>query len=176
MTRFPYLIALLALGQGLTPAQKKALVERLKDKDLPNFAQVAPGIYRGAAPTAAGLKRLKQQGVALIVDLRIESKGQAEEAKAAQALGLQRMRIPMGKEAPTKAQVEQFLKILDGAKGKPVFVHCQHGADRTGAMLGIYRAVRQGWTFAKIYEEMRSFGFKPYLLELKSAVQTRAPK
>ena len=32
-------------------------------KDLPNFAAVAPGIWRGAAPTNEGFKQLKAKGV-----------------------------------------------------------------------------------------------------------------
>ena len=148
----------------------------MSDKDLPNFAVVAPGILRGAAPTAEGLKKLKAQGVRTIIDLRIEKKGQAEEEAAVKALGLKRIRIPMGREAPTPKQVELFLKTLERANQEPVFVHCQHGADRTGAMVGIWRVTHQGWSFEQTYKEMRKYGFKTYLSELKGAVQKRATK
>ena len=145
-------------------------------KDLPNFAVVAPGIYRGAAPTAKGLAELKKLGVAHVIDLRIERKGQDEEAAAAKRLGLERTRIRMGREAPTKAQVKEFMDIIRQAKAKPVFIHCQHGADRTGAMVGIYRAVDCGWKFDDIWKEMRRYGFKTYLVELKDSVRKRVKK
>lgn len=145
-------------------------------QDLPNFAVVVPGIYRGAAPTAAGLKKLKAQGVRTVIDLRIEKKGQVEEEAAAKALGLKRIRIPMGSEAPTAKQVALFLETLDRAKSEPVFVHCQHGADRTGAMVGIYRVTRQGWGFEETWKEMRKYGFKTFLKDLKGSVQKRATK
>lgn len=145
-------------------------------KDLPNFAVVAPGIYRGAAPTAKGLAELKKLGVAHVIDLRIERKGQDEEAAAAKRLGLERTRIRMGREAPTKAQVKEFMDIIRQAKIKPVFIHCQHGADRTGAMVGIYRAVDCGWKFDDIWKEMRRYGFKTYLAELKDSVRQRVKK
>ncbi len=145
-------------------------------KDLPNFAVVAPGIYRGAAPTAKGLAELKKLGVAHVIDLRIERKGQDEEAAAAKRLGLERTRIRMGREAPTKAQVKEFMDIIRQAKAKPVFIHCQHGADRTGAMVGIYRAVDCGWKFDDIWKEMRRYGFKTYLAELKDSVRQRVKK
>lgn len=142
--------------------------------DLPNFAPVAPGIYRGAAPTREGLRQLKALGVRTVIDLRIEKKGQREEAAAAAALGLKRVRLPMGREAPTPGQVMTFLALLDQAPHEPVFVHCMHGADRTGAMIGIWRVIRQGWRFPRAWQEMRTFGFKPYLTELKQAVALRA--
>lgn len=142
--------------------------------EVPNFAVVAPGIYRGAAPNDVGLARIKALGVKTVIDLRIEKKGQKEEEAAAKALGLNRVRIPMGAEAPTKKQVDQFLALLDKASTEPVFVHCQHGADRTGAMIGIYRVTRQGWNFDKTWQEMRKYGFKTFLTALKGSVKQRA--
>lgn len=155
------------------PAAVPAAVPAVKvsPRDLPNFGVVAPGIYRGAAPTAEGLRRLKASGVRTVIDLRIERKGQKEEAVTAAALGLRRIRIPMGREAPTKKQIAQFLAVLAAAPSEPVFVHCQYGADRTGAMVGIYRERRQNWTFNQTYREMRHYGFNPKLWELKGAVQ-----
>ena len=91
-------------------------------RDVPNFAVVAPGIYRGAAPTAEGMKKLKALGVRTIIDLRIEKKGQDEEAAQAKALGMNRVRIRMGREAPTKKQTAQFFKPCKRSKpAKPRF-------------------------------------------------------
>lgn len=156
--------------------QKPTPTPKVDPRDLPNFAVVAPGIYRGAAPTAKGLAELKKLGVAHVIDLRIERKGQDDEAAAAKRLGLQRTRIRMGREAPTTAQVKEFMDIIRQAKTKPVFIHCQHGADRTGAMVGIYRAVDCGWIFDDIWKEMRRYGFKTYLAELKDSVRKRVKK
>ena len=170
-------IAILALNSVPVVAQIAAQVGPvISKKDVPNFAQVAPGIYRGAAPTSIGLKKLKEMGIKTIIDLRIEKKGQIEESKTANQLGLNRIRIPMGVEAPTKAQLVTFMKAIDEARAKnaPIFVHCQHGADRTGAMIGIYRVTRQGWTFDQTWAEMRKYGFKSFLWQLKGAVQSRA--
>lgn len=156
--------------------QKPAAVQKVDARHLPNFAVVAPGIYRGAAPTPDGLAQLKKMGVVHIIDLRIERKGQDEEAAAAKGLGLERTRIRMGREAPTEKQVKEFMAIIRQAKTKPVFIHCQHGADRTGAMIGIYRAVDCGWKFDDIWKEMRRYGFKTYLAELKDSVRKRVKK
>lgn len=165
-------IALSAISALLAPQ----LVFAGGDRDLPNFATVGPGIYRGAAPTALGLKKLKERGVKTIIDLRIEKKGQPEEEAMAKSLGVRRVRIRMGREAPTEQQVRQFLGELKRAGSAPVFVHCQHGADRTGAMIGIWRVTQQGWSFDRAWNEMRRYGFKPFLKDLKSSVEKRAKK
>ncbi|BDI29096.1 hypothetical protein CCAX7_11470 [Capsulimonas corticalis] len=143
----------------------------LAKEDLPNFHDVAPGITRGAAPTPAGLEKLKAMGVHTIIDLRYSPV--KEEKAEAQKLGFTWINLPMGAEAPTPKQVATFLATLKKAPGEPVFVHCQHGADRTGCMIGIWRVTQQGWTFPQAWAEMRKYGFNPRWTELTGAVKER---
>ena len=144
--------------------------------DLPNFHPVAPGIWRGAAPTNAGLKQLKAMGVKTVIDLRIAPKTVKREGIYARSLGFRWINLPMGSDPPTPKEVSTLLATLKLAPSEPVFVHCQHGADRTGCMLGIYRVTQQGWTFAQAYKEMRQDGFDPRWTRLREAVQERAAK
>ena len=167
--RFPHYWGL--GGLFLTLLSLPALAE---NPALPNFHPVAPGIWRGAAPTDAGLKQLKAMGVKTIIDLRISPKLVKKEGREARALGFHWINLPMGAEAPTPAQVKTFLATLDLAPNEPVYVHCQHGADRTGCMVGIYREVKQGWGFDKTWAEMRQDGFNPRWHKLTGAVKARA--
>ena len=141
---------------------------------LPNFHQVGPGIYRGGAPTQAGLARLKAMGIHTIIDLRCEHKLAMQEKPRAEALGFTWVNLPMGAEPPTQQQVDTLLAALAKAPAETVFVHCQHGADRTGCMIGIYRVQVQGWSFADAWKEMRRYGFNPIWKKLTAAVRTRA--
>ena len=144
------------------------------DMSLPNFAKVAPGLYRGAAPTPEGLVRVKQMGVTTVIDLRIAPKTVVKEKMLVESLGMKFVNLPMGSDPPTLAQVSTFLAVTSAAGQHPVFVHCQHGADRTGCMFGIYREVHDKWPYAKTYTEMRQYGFKPYYTKLDDAVKKRA--
>lgn len=157
----PFLAALCSLPVAAAP-------------DLPNFHAVAPGIWRGAAPSEAGLGRLKAMGVTTVIDLRIAPKTVRREGVYARSLGFHWINLPMGADPPTPKQVSTFLSALGRAPGEPVFVHCQHGADRTGCMVGIYRVTRQGWTFPRAYAEMRRDGFDPRWGRLREAVRIRA--
>ena len=144
------------------------------DADLPNFHTVAPGITRGAAPTEAGLKQLKAMGIKTIIDLRIAPRTVKKEGIEARALGFQWINLPMGGDPPTTREVSTLLATLKQAPQSPVFVHCQHGADRTGCMIGIYRVTQQGWSFSQAYAEMRRDGFNPHWVKLRQAVESRA--
>jgi protein tyrosine/serine phosphatase len=142
--------------------------------DLPNFHLAAPGIWRGAAPTEAGLRQLKAMGIKTVIDLRIAPKTVKKEGIYARALGFNFVNLPMGAEAPTPKEVSTLLATLKQAPSSPVFVHCQHGADRTGCMIGIYRVTQQGWTYSQAFTEMRKDGFNPRWVKLSEAVQSRA--
>ncbi len=141
--------------------------------DLPNFHTVAPGIYRGAAPTEAGLEKLRAMGVRTVIDLRISPRLVKREKAEAQALGFKWINLPMGSEPPTRHQVAALLSTLKLAPREPVYVHCQHGADRTGCMIGIWRVTQQNWTFPQTWAEMRHDGFNPHWHKLSQAVRER---
>jgi len=151
-----------------------ALPLHAESADLPNFHQTAPGIWRGAAPTEAGLRQLKAMGIKTIVDLRIAPKTVKKEGIYAHSLGFNFINLPMGSDPPTPKQVSTLLATLKQAPSSPVFVHCQHGADRTGCMIGIYRVTQQGWTYSQAFTEMRKDGFNPRWVKLREAVQSRA--
>ena len=60
---------------------------------------------------------------------------------------------------PVRQDVVSFLKIVTDPNRTPVFVHCQHGADRTGTMCAVYRVAVQGWSKDQAIEEMTQGGF-----------------
>lgn len=140
---------------------------------LPNFHPVAPGIYRGGAPSTAGLKALWSMGVRTIIDLRVEKERKSEQ-KIAQAMGFRWVNLPMGEDPPTRWQLRVFLATLANADKRPVFVHCHYGCDRTGGMFGLYRVQVQGWSFVQAYAEMRKYGFNPHYTKLTAAVRAHA--
>lgn len=142
--------------------------------DLPNFHAVAPGIWRGAAPSAVGLKELKAMGIDTVVDLRIAPKTVKKEHALVTSLGMSWLNLPMSGDPPTQKQVTTLMALLRQAPQRKIFVHCQHGADRTGCMIGIYRVSEQSWLFDRTFAEMRKYGFNPHWTKLKDAVSSRA--
>ena len=143
--------------------------------DLPNFHAVTQTLLRGAAPTPAGLESLQKMGVKTIVDLRIAPKTVAKERAQLERMGVHFLNLPMSGEPPTEAQIQTLLKTIADPSQQPVFVHCQHGADRTGTMIGIYRENVMGWPYDRTYKEMRKYGFNPHWKKLSATVRRFAP-
>jgi protein tyrosine/serine phosphatase len=51
-----------------------------------------------------------------------------------------------------------FLRIAADPARAPVFLHCQHGADRTGYLVAMYRVVVEGWDRERAIAEMTCDG------------------
>jgi protein tyrosine/serine phosphatase len=132
--------------------------EPLKE-DLPNLEQVHPWLYRGAQPSEQGFALLAGMGVKTIVDLRDEEELAKKEQALVEKLGMTFVRIPIrGSKAPNDEQVRKFRGLFDDWRAYPIFVHCQRGADRTGALIAVYRIDFDGWKLVPTVKEMMAHG------------------
>jgi protein tyrosine/serine phosphatase len=87
------------------------------------------------------------------------------------------VRIPLeSSDPPTAAQVRQFLDVVNDAEARPVYVHCLHGVDRTGAMIAVYRMQHEGWSNADALAEMEHFGAHGILHDLRRFVGAYTPR
>jgi protein tyrosine phosphatase (PTP) superfamily phosphohydrolase (DUF442 family) len=153
--------------QAHTPDSRSILVQPLID----NFASVSGQIYRGAAPSDAGIEHLSGSGIKTIIDLRMNGEGCEHEKVVVDHLGMKYVHIPMGMRRPTLDQMVSFLRVVNDQQNQPVFVHCRYGADRTGLQIGIYRILVEHWSYEKVYSEMREHHFKPWLAGMKKTVE-----
>ncbi len=63
---------------------------------------------------------------------------------------------------PASQQVAEFLNLLQADSRQKIFVHCHHGADRTGVMVAAFRSAMQNWTPQQALAEMKAFGFHSF--------------
>ena len=126
---------------------------------VPNLNQVSERLYRGGQPEAQGFRALADLGVKTIINLRAFHSDRDELT----ALPLQYYHISIPGWDVADEHVVAFLKLLRAAPEGPIYVHCWHGADRTGVMCAAYRMVIQGWSPAEAGREMREggYGFHP---------------
>jgi protein tyrosine phosphatase (PTP) superfamily phosphohydrolase (DUF442 family) len=123
-------------------------------RDLPNFQKVSDDLYRSAQPTVRGLRDLKALGLRTVISLR-SFHPHIHEIKN---IGLQYENIWIKSWSPKEAQITKFLQVATDDRRTPVLVHCQYGADRTGAMCAVYRIAVQGWTKERALQEMMEVG------------------
>ena len=124
-------------------------------KGVPNLHKVSENLYRSAQPTAGGMRNLRKMGVQTIVSLRSFHTDRDEIGNT----GLAYEHIYMKAWHPEEEDIVRFLQIVTSPKRTPVLVHCQHGADRTGAMCAVYRVAIQGWAKEEAVKEMAGGGF-----------------
>lgn len=106
-----------------------------------------------------GMQRLAALGIKTVINLRGADEGTHAEEAEARAAGLRYFNVPMRDlSRPTDAQVERVLAIINDSQNGTVFVHCNHGKDRTGVIIACYRISHDGWTSAKAKAEAKHYG------------------
>jgi protein tyrosine/serine phosphatase len=139
--------------------------------ELPNFHKVNDGLYRGAQPKAGGLQKLRTLGIKTVINLRDDDAREQNEEREAKASGLEYFNIPLSnKSAPSDAQIEQALKLINTPANQPVFVHCKRGADRTGTIIATYRISHDGWTGERATAEAKHYGMGFWQLGMKDFI------
>ncbi|MBN1521321.1 MAG: dual specificity protein phosphatase family protein [Candidatus Aureabacteria bacterium] len=130
--------------------------EPLKEENgLFNFYKVSDSLYRGAQPEDEGFFELKKMGLKTVINLRTFHSDRKNCDKA----GLQYVHITVQAWEGEDKEVVQFLRVVTDKEKQPFFVHCQHGADRTGVMCAVYRIAVQGWSKEEAIKEMTDGGY-----------------
>ncbi len=129
-------------------------------RGLANFGQVTPLLFRGGQPTSEGYRELKQMGVDTVISFRHEKGENTLERRAVEALGMRFVNLPWRAwDNPTDDEVGRFFTLLAASPQRKVYVHCQQGRDRTGAMVALYRIAVDHWCPASAVAEMRAYHY-----------------
>jgi uncharacterized protein (TIGR01244 family) len=159
-TRWLELFVVLFLAAGSPADARERRVP--PSEGIVNFGKVNDNLYRGAQPDAAGIKTLARLGIKTIIDLRMTNDVWQAEAAEASANGLTYTNVPMkGFGRPKPEHIEKALAIIDSLPS-PVFVHCQHGCDRTGTIIACYRIRREQWSSEQALREAKHYGISMF--------------
>lgn len=109
---------------------------------MPSLSQIDDRVYAAGQLYDDDFEELARQGVKTIVNNRPdgEEPGQptaGHGAELAAKYGMAYHYIPVGREGPTEAAVEQMAAVLKDSTG-PMVAHCRSGARSTG----IYQLAR----------------------------------
>lgn len=142
-----------------------------QEKLLPRFQKINEMLYRGAQPLDSGMERLAELGIKTVINLRGENEITRSEETAARASGLSYFSVPLRDlSAPTDKQVEKILGLINDAPNWPVFIHCNHGKDRTGTIIAVYRISQDGWTGDEAKAEAKRMGMSWVQFGMKSYI------
>jgi hypothetical protein len=153
------------------------------DTTIPHFSKVNNSLYRGGRPKPAGLRYLHSLNVRTVINLQggdlknpryrafmkrwepgERPEAIASEKSLSESLGLLFFSKPLDAIDPVSdeddARIEEILAIIGNAAAQPVFVHCEHGVDRTGLIIALYKVKYLGMSPYDAYNEWRGSGHK----------------
>jgi len=134
-------------------------------------------VYRGAQPTEEGFRNLAKLGIKTVVDLRETDARSMAEEKTVTAAGMQYINVPMtGLTPPTREELARILPLLQDSSAGPVFVHCKRGADRTGAVIAVYRIEHDQWENGRALSEAKALGMGTFQLPRQSYIRAYEPQ
>lgn len=134
-----------------------------------NFAEIEPGAYyRSAQLTAGGLARtLRTNQIRTVVNLRgcnPEQDWYRAERAATLAAGATQVDLAMASDLwLSRDQMRTLVDVLRTAE-RPVLLHCEWGAERTGLASAIVELLRPGGSLESARDQ-----FGPYYLYLPTA-------
>jgi protein tyrosine/serine phosphatase len=156
----PLLVAAL-VGATASPSPPAAPAPRIE-----NFGRIGPDLFRGAQLGPREFEELRRLGVRTI--LKLNRRGGEEEARLAKKAGIRVVHLPLETfdiDDDDSENVEALCRAMATLRDpslRPLYVHCTHGVDRTGAIVGLYRRLVDGWDLEAIRREMDSFGSGPW--------------
>jgi protein tyrosine/serine phosphatase len=134
-----------------------------------NVHAVQPGqFYRSAQLDSSQFARvIRQDGIKTILNLRGAHAGAGwydHELAVSKQFGVTHLDYGISAERMvTPAQIADLVKILRTAP-RPILVHCQGGADRSGLVSALYEAVIQGKPAAQADDQLSiRYGHFPWL-------------
>ena len=141
-----------------------------------NFGRVDHTLLRGAQPDEPAMASLQRLGVRTIINLRLPDDTWPGEEASARAHGLGYVSEPLpGLSAPDDAQVAQVLALI-ASSPPPIFIHCEHGSDRTGTIIACYRMQHDGWPLERAFAEAKLHGFSPFQIGMRRYIRAFSSK
>lgn len=129
-----------------------------------NFHKLEDGRnnYRGALdetvtiPSKEFFEELRDDyGIERVITLNADNGGDKVRNYVRQA-GLESVYVPMGESDPPSR--ENFDRIKRSLEQGNALIHCTHGADRTGAMVGRYYIEELGWDTQRAIDDAKKYG------------------
>jgi len=140
-------------------------------EQIVNFDRVNADLYRGGQPNAAAIQWLRGIGVKSIINLRMADDCWSEEAAVAAQNGIVYTNMPLrGFTAPTMQEMGAIAAALRTLP-KPIFLHCQHGCDRTGTVIACYHIAVDSWDSARALAEAKFYGMSTFEVGMKHFVE-----
>jgi protein tyrosine/serine phosphatase len=144
---------------------------------IANLSLATEGIYRGARPLNENeFDSIGKLGVKSIIDLqggdssallKLYEPGEnpemiAKEEKIVTDRKMRFINIPLSSldriSDESNRKIDEVLAFMNDKKNQPIYIHCEHGKDRTGLLIALYKVKYEGISPAAAYEDWMKQG------------------
>ena len=111
-----------------------------------NTRHLKEGYWIGSLPDIRHVEYMKEHGIKIIVTLTNTKRSWNPVKQKIQELGIEHIIFPIGSRFPKNVS---FYDTLLNYEPDEIFVHCDHGADRSGTFIAYLLARRNHWPIQK---------------------------
>ena len=111
-----------------------------------NTRHLKEGYWIGALPDVNNIQAMKDHGIKIILTVTNTKKSWNPVKQKISSLGIEHIIIPVGSRFPKDTS---FYDILLNYDPSEIFVHCDHGGDRSGTFIAYLLARRNHWSIQR---------------------------
>lgn len=115
-----------------------------------NLHQVDSILWRSEQPSKKGMEQIYKLGIKTIINLREKQK----DTRKTVGLDFTLLHHPIVAWKINEQDVVAVMQLIEKAE-KPILIHCKHGSDRTGCIIGTYRMLYNGWSKEQAIAELK---------------------
>ena len=154
---FPALTLFLQLVESyaqIAPERPGKWAIKVKTCDLDNLYKLNDSIYRSEQPNKKEFICLAGSGFRSVLNLR----SCTVDSRKTKGLSIKPYKVKMVARKFSDKEIVESLRILKEMP-KPIVVHCKHGSDRTGVVIGMYRIIFENWSKEEALDELQNGGY-----------------
>ena len=111
-----------------------------------NTRHLKEGYWIGSLPDVNNIISMKEHGIKIILTVTNTKRSWNPVKRKIQELGIEHIVIPVGSRFPKDTS---FYDTLLNYDPNEIFIHCDHGADRSGTFIAYMLARRNHWSIQK---------------------------
>ena len=123
-----------------------------------NYRPIDANLATSGQPSEEQLAAIAAEGYEVVINLALHDDPRyslRDEGGTVRALELEYVHIPVKFDGPTADDLNAFFEAMERHTHRRVWVHCAANM-RVTAFLGLFRAIRQGYSEERAFEPMRS--------------------
>ncbi len=125
----------LACAQNLKPLKSTSVLPK-------NTRQVSEGYWIGSLPSANNVDALYSHRIKLVITATRTKEDLTPLNNRLEELGMKHLMLPFGSKFPKPSR---FMSIVSRYAPDRIFIHCDHGGDRSGALLAFLLVKKHNW-------------------------------